>query len=226
MSDLGPTPATEVRYAARGRYDRATVHAILDAGLIAHVGFVVDGDPFVIPMIYARVGDDLLLHGSPATRMFRTMRRRPRICATVTLVDGLVLARSAFHHSANYRSAVVVGEPQDVDDLDERMAALESITDRMAPGRVPSLRAMTEKEARGTRVVRLPITEASAKIREGGPIDEEEDYDLPIWAGVLPLTTGVGQAVPDDRNLSDVAVPEHVRAWEGAVVGGAGVLGR
>lgn len=222
--DLGPTPATTVRYPGRGRYDRATVHAILDEGLVAHVGFVVDGDPFVVPMVYARDGDDLLLHGSPATRLFRTMRPAPRICATVTLVDGLVLARSAFHHSANYRSVVVVGEPVEVDDLDERGAALDVITERLAPGRLEHLRTTTEKELRGTRVVRLPITEASAKVRTGGPGDEEEDYELPIWAGVLPLTTGVGEVVPDERNLDGLDVPDHVAARQGAVRPGAGVL--
>jgi nitroimidazol reductase NimA-like FMN-containing flavoprotein (pyridoxamine 5'-phosphate oxidase superfamily) len=224
MSDLGPTASTTVRYAERARYDRETVHAVLDAGLVAHVGFVVEGDPFVIPMVYARVGDDLLLHGSPATRMFRTLRPAPRICVTITLVDGLVLARSAFHHSANYRSAVVVGHPEDVEDLAERAAALDAITERLAPGRLEHLRPMTEKELRGTRVVRLPITEASAKVRTGPPIDEEEDYELPIWAGVLPLSTAVGALVPDERNPADVVAPEHVARLEGLVLRGAGAL--
>jgi hypothetical protein len=224
MSDLGPTPNTTVRYPGRGRYDRETVHTVLDAGLVAHVGFVVEGDPFVIPMVYARRDDELLLHGSPATRLFRTLRPAPRICATVTLVDGLVLGRSAFHHSANYRSAVVVGHPEDVEDLDERAAALEAITERLAPGRVEHLRPMSEKEVRGTRVVRLPITEASAKVRTGPPVDEEEDYELPIWAGVLPLTTGFGELVADERNLSGVDVPPEVAARVGQHLPGAGAL--
>jgi uncharacterized protein len=212
--DLEPTPSTTIRKEARGHYDRPTVHAILDEGLVAHVGFVVDGDPFVIPMVYARRGDELLLHGSPATRLFRTLRPRPRICATVTLVDGLVLARSAFNHSVNYRSVVVVGEPDEVADHDERIAALDAITEKLTPGRIPSLRAMTDKEVKGTRVVRLPITEASAKVREGPPIDEDEDYDLPIWAGVLPFRTAVGTALPDPSNHDGLAVPDHVRAME------------
>ena len=222
--DLGPTPATTVRYAARARYDRATVHSILDQGLLAHVGFVVDGDPFVIPMVYARVGDDLLLHGSPATRLFRALRPAPRICVTVTLVDGLVLARSAFHHSANYRSVVVVGEPEQVDDLKERAEALDRITERLVPGRLEHLRPVSDKDLRGTRVVRLPITEASAKLRSGPPSDEEEDYELPIWAGVLPFSTGIGAAIPDERNLPGVALPEHVVAQMDVVHPGSGVL--
>jgi len=222
--DFDLTLATTVRYAARGRYDRETVHAILDEGLLAHVGFVVDGDPFVIPMIYARVGDDLLLHGSPATRLFRTLRPKPRICVTVTLVDGLVLARSAFHHSANYRSAVVVGEPEEVEDLRARAEALDHITERLAPGRREHLRPMSDKDLRGTRVVRLPITEASAKVRSGQPSDEEGDYDLPIWAGVLPLTSGVGLAIPDERNLPGLSVPGHVAAQMNAAYPGNGVL--
>jgi hypothetical protein len=222
--ELGPTPATAVRYAERGRYDRATVHSILDQGLLAHVGFVVDGDPFVIPMVYARVGDHLLLHGSPATRLFRTLRPAPRICVTVTLVDGLVLARSAFHHSANYRSVVVVGEPEDVEDLAARGEALDRITERLAPGRLEHLRPMSDKERRGTRVVRLPITEASAKVRSGPPSDEDEDYELPIWAGVLPLSTGFGPVVSDERNQPGLPVPEHVFAQADVVHPGSGVL--
>jgi nitroimidazol reductase NimA-like FMN-containing flavoprotein (pyridoxamine 5'-phosphate oxidase superfamily) len=224
MSDLGPTASTTVRYAERARYDRDTVHAVLDAGLLAHVGFVVDGDPFVIPMVHARSGDHLLLHGSPATRLFRALRPAPRICVTVTLVDGLVLARSAFHHSINYRSAVVVGHPEQVEDLDERAAALDVITERLAPGRNEHLRPMSDKDLRGTRVVRLPITEASAKVRSGPPHDEDEDYALPIWAGVQPLTTGFGPVVPDERNLADLDVPAHVATHEGTVLPGAGVL--
>lgn len=226
MSDFEPTAGTTVRYPGRGRYDRETVHAVLDAGLVAHVGFVVDGDPFVMPMVHARVDDHLLLHGSPATRLFRSLRPAPRICVTVTLVDGLVLARSAFHHSVNYRSAVVVGHPESVEDLDERAAALEAITERLAPGRPERLRPMTEKEVRGTRVVRLAIDEASAKVRTGPPLDEEDDYALPIWAGVLPLSTRFGAVVADERNLPDVEVPPEIARRVGQDLPGAGALSR
>jgi nitroimidazol reductase NimA-like FMN-containing flavoprotein (pyridoxamine 5'-phosphate oxidase superfamily) len=205
--------STKVRYEARGHYDRDTVHAILDASYLAHVGLVAaDGRPVVIPMLYVRQGETLIVHGSPATRLLRTMRKAADVCVTVTLLDGLVLARSAFHHSVNYRSVVVLGRAEVVEDHDEKVAALELLTDHVAPGRVPFLRAMSAKEAQGTSVLRIPIREASAKIREGGPSDDEEDYALPIWAGVVPTSIAHGTPVPDLRNLPDLAVPDHVTA--------------
>lgn len=208
-----PSSATTVRRDDRAHYDRSIVHAILDAGFVAHVGFVTaDGRPMVIPMLYARDDEELLIHGSPATRLVRTLRAGVEVCVTVTIVDGLVLARSAFNHSANYRSVVALGRCRRIDDLADRAAALDLITDRYVPGRRPHLRPMTEKEVRGTTVLAVPLDEVSAKVRVGGPHDEEEDYALPIWAGVIPLATVAGEPVPDVRNLPDVAIPDHVAA--------------
>lgn len=189
------------------------MHAILDAAFVAHVGLVAaDGRPMVIPMLYARQDETLIVHGSPATRLLRALGKGVDVCLTVTLVDGLVLARSAFHHSANYRSAVVLGRAEPMEDVAEKTAALEFLTARIAPDRVPMLRAMTRKEAIGTSVLRIPIVEASAKVRTGGPVDEEEDYALPIWAGVVPMTTVYGPPIADERNLPGVVVPDHVLA--------------
>lgn len=210
MDVLEPTEHTAVRREERSAYDRATIHAILDEALYCHVGFVSRDRPVVIPMLHARIGDDLLLHGSPATRMFRSLKPEPEICVTVTILDGLVLARSAFDHSANYRSVVLFGRPTPVDDLDERRRALDAFTDKLVPDRRPHLRPMTEKEVRATVALRLPIAEASAKIRSGPPLDEEEDYALPIWAGVVPLRMIAGTPVPDPRNLSGLEVPTHL----------------
>jgi hypothetical protein len=165
-------------------------------------------------MVYARLGDDLLLHGAPATRLFRDLRTGPEVCVTVTLVDGLVLARSAFNHTVNYRSVVVFGPAAPLEGEEERRVALDAITDRLVPGRSPSLRPMSEKELKGTRVIRVPLVEASAKISAGWPEDEDEDYELPIWAGVLPMRTVTGPAKADRRNHDGVPVPEHVRAME------------
>ena len=205
--------STKVRYEARASYDRDAVHAILDAAFVAHVGLVADdGRPVVIPMLYARHDETLIVHGSPATRLLRSLRKGIDVCVTVTLLDGLVLARSAFHHSVNYRSAVVLGRAEPVDDVAERAALLELLTDRIAPGRVPSLRAMSTKEAQGTSVLLVPIREASAKVRAGMPVDDDEDYELPIWGGVVPMTTTYGEPVDDGRNLPGVAMPDHVRA--------------
>ncbi len=189
------------------------MHAILDAAFVAHVGLVAaDGRPMVIPMLYARQDETLIVHGSPATRLLRALGKGVDVCLTVTLVDGLVLARSAFHHSANYRSAVVLGRAEPMEDVAEKTAALEFLTARIAPDRVPMLRAMTRKEAIGTSVLRIPIVEASAKVRTGGPVDEEEDYALPIWAGVVPMTTVYGAPIADERNQPGVVVPDHVLA--------------
>ncbi len=207
-----PRPETTVRYKERASYDRELVHAVLDEALVAHVGFVADGRPVVIPMLHARVGESLLLHGSPATRLLRLLKGSPEICVSVTLVDGLVLARSAFHHSANYRSVVVFGVPEAVTDLDERKQALDAFTDKLVPGRRPHLRPMTEKEVRGTAVVRLPLDAVSAKVRTGGPNDDDADYELPIWAGVLPLRHGFDDPLPDENNHDGLEVPDHVTA--------------
>ncbi|NND85109.1 MAG: pyridoxamine 5'-phosphate oxidase family protein [Acidimicrobiia bacterium] len=208
------TPNTEVRRAAdRGRYDRETIDAILDEGLVAHVGLVQDGHPIVIPVAYARDGDSVLIHGSPASRMLRTFKKGAPACVTVTHLDGLVLARSAFHHSMNYRSVVLFGEMVEVDDPDEKMAALDRITESLVPGRSAGLRPMTEKEVKGTTVLRMAIDAASAKVRTGGPIDDEEDVELPIWAGVLPRSDAWGPPIPAEDMPDGLDVPDHVTGY-------------
>lgn len=205
------TPNTEVRRAAdRGHYDRATIDAILDEGLVAHVGLVEDGHPIVIPVAYARDGDTVLIHGSPASRMLRTFKKGAPACLTVTLLDGLVLAKSAFHHSMNYRSVVLFGEMVEVDDHDEKAAALDLITDALVPERTSSLRPMTAKEIKGTTVLRMAIDAASAKVRTGGPIDDEEDADFEVWTGVLPRADSWGPAIPEN----DLEVPDHVTGYQ------------
>ena len=213
----------------RASYDAASVNAILDSGFVAHVGTVRSGVPFVIPMFYFRRGDELVLHGAAPAGTFRravsTEAGTPddgttdggavSLCVTVTHVDGLVLARSAFHHSINYRSVVVMGEARPITDLAERRTVLDSMVDVLVPGRSRDLRPMTDKEVRGTSVMALPLATASAKVREGPPIDDEEDYDLPIWAGVLPLRTTYGEVVSDERLHGEVRVPEGVAGLVG-----------
>ena len=200
MSDLSPTPRTTLRRLPdRGRFDRPTVYGILDEALTCHVGFVVDGQPFVIPTIHARVEDHLYVHGSAASRMLKTLKDGVPVCLTATLLDGLVLARSAFHHSMNYRSVVVLGDARAVTDDKEKWDALEAIVEHVATGRWAEVREPSAKEMAGTLVLRLPIEEASAKIRTGPPIDDEEDYALECWAGVLPMRLVPGTPVPDPR---------------------------
>ena len=186
------------RHPERGVYERGPIDAILDEALICHVGFVVEGQPFVIPTIHARAGDVLYLHGSPASRMLRTLRDGVDMCVTATLLDGIVLARSVYNSSMNYRSAVVVGCAREVVDADEKLAALETIVEHMAPGRWSDARQPTQGELDGTTVLALALDEASAKVREGPPSDFERDMDLPIWAGVIPLRLEAGAAVGDN----------------------------
>lgn len=207
---LTPTNHTTVRYAARASYDRDTAYRIIDETTVGHVGFNDGGRPVVIPMLIARIEDSLHLHGSPATRLMRLAKAGLEVCVTMTILDGLVLARSAFNHSVNYRSVVVFGTTEPVIDLDERRTILDAYVDRILPGRRPYLRPMTDKDVRGTAIASLPIGEGSVKMRTGGPIDEEEDYALPIWAGVLPMNHGYGEPEPDPRNHPSVTVPEHV----------------
>ncbi len=210
-----PSKRTEVRrLPERGRYDRGLINSILDEALICHVGFVHEGAPVVIPSIHARVGDTLYLHGSPASRMLRSMRSGDEISVNVTLLDGLVVARAAFHNSMNYRSVVVFGSPRIVTDADEKWDALEAITEHVVPGRWADSRPMTEKEMKGTLVVALPLGEASAKVRAGGPGDDDEDYGLPIWAGVIPLTLTPGEPVVDELLRVDVPVPPYVGKYK------------
>ncbi len=205
------TERTRVRrLAERGRYETETIHAILDEALICHVGFVVDGQPVVIPTIHWRDGDTLYFHGSAASRMLRSLRDGVDACVTVTLLDGLVLARSAFHHSMNYRSVVVFGKAREVRE-DEKVRVLDSLVEHVVRGRSKEIRPPNLKELRQTLVLALPIDEASAKIRTGGPVDDEEDYALPVWAGVLPLTLTPGEPVADRGVTGEV--PGYVREY-------------
>ena len=214
MSTFTPTERTQVkRLPKRGAYDRETVFKILDEGFVCHVGFVVDGQPYVIPTNYGRNGDTLYLHGSAASRMLRTLSEGIPVCVTVTLVDGLVLARSAFHHSVNYRSVVVFGKARLVDEPAEKMAALRLFTEHIMKGRWDDIRQPSEQELKGTTVLALPLEEVSAKVRTGGPVDDEEDYALPIWAGVLPLPVTPATPIPDARLKAGIAVPENVAKY-------------
>ena len=192
------------RLPKRAVYDRAQIDAILDEGVICHVGFVVDGQPFVIPTAYVRVDDQIYFHGSAASRMLRTLAAGTRVCVTITLLDGLVLARSAFHHSMNYRSAVILGVPRLVTDPAEKWEALRCFTNRVARERWDEVRQPNEQELKATSVIALPLTESSAKIRQGPPLDDEEDYALPVWAGVAPVRFHVGPLKPDDRLAPEV----------------------
>jgi hypothetical protein len=207
---LTQTDRTTVRYHQRASFDRDLAYSIIDEATVAHVGLIDRERPVVIPMLHARLGDRLYLHGSPATRLMRATKPAADICVTITVIDGLVLARSAFHHSANYRSVVMFGVTEPVSSVVERRKILEAYVDKIVPERRPHLRAMSDKEVRGTAVISIPIDEASVKTRVGGPVDEEEDYDLPIWAGVLPARTGYATPIPDPRNHPSLEVPAHV----------------
>jgi hypothetical protein len=198
------------RVAERASYDRKTVHQIVDAALIAHVGTVRDGRPVVIPMLAVRDGDWLLLHGAPAAGTVRRGRGR-QVCVEMTLLDGLVLARSAFHHSLNYRSVVILGEAEVIADEAERERALEVFMERLVPGRQEQLRPTTTAEIRQTAVMRISLEQASTKVRTGPPGDEEEDYGWPVWAGLLPVTTAIGQPEPDPRLAGGIETPQNVR---------------
>lgn len=198
--EIPRTPRTQVRrYPKREVYDRAATYAILDEALICHIGFVAGGQPYVIPTIHARVDDRLYMHGSAASRMLRTLRGGIPACVTVTLLDGLVLARSAFHHSMNYRSVVILGTAEEVTDETERMRALEAVVEHVVSGRWADVRSPNPTELRATLVLRMPIEEASAKVRTGPPLDDEEDYALPCWAGEIPLSLASGRRcqIPD-----------------------------
>jgi len=201
------------RVPARGAYDRATIDAILDEALIAHLGFVHDGQPFVIPTLHARVGDTVYVHGSSASRAIRTLSAGVPACLTVTLIDGVVLARSAFHHSVNYRSVVVLGTASLVEGPDERRRALEAFTDRLVPGRWAEVRPPSAQELKGTRVLAMPLEECSAKLRTGPPVDDPGDLDLPVWAGVIPVNTVAGAPVADPLRAPGTAPSAAVTTW-------------
>jgi uncharacterized protein len=211
-----PTEQTTVkRLPARGVYDREVVHRILDEALICHLGFVVDGQPFVIPTIHVRVAETIYVHGSPASRMLRTLEQGVPACVTVTHVDGLVLARSAFHHSMNYRSAVVLGTARVVDDQQKKFEALHALTDHLMRGRWEDIRQPSPEELRRTLVLEIAIESASAKIRTGPPLDEEEDYALPMWAGVLPLKLIAAEPIADPRLSGDVPMSPYAASYDG-----------
>jgi hypothetical protein len=211
---MHPTARTRVRrLPKRGAYDRATIDAILDEGLVCHLGFVHDEHPVVIPTLYARVEDVVYVHGSAASRMLRTLGDGLDACLTVTLLDGLVLARSAFHHSANYRSVVVFGRARRVDERSEKMSALEAFSEHVAPGRWAEVRAPSEQELKATTVLALPLDEASAKVRTGPPVDDEEDYALDVWAGVIPLRLVAGVPEADARLRPGVALSAYASRW-------------
>ena len=216
-SPAGALPVTDRtrvrRVPARGVFDRATIYAILDEAFVCHVAFAVDSQPYAITTGYARLGDALYLHGSAASRMVRQLSAGLDVCVTVTIVDGLVLARSAFHHSMNYRSVVVFGEATAVRDMAERRAALDRLVDHIVPGRRADARPPSERELRGTLVLALPLDECSVKVRAGGPLDDDEDMDLPVWAGVIPVTTSYGAPVTSDDLTTDAPVPAYASAY-------------
>lgn len=195
----------------RGSYDRQTVYDILDAGFLCHVGFAVDGQPFVIPTLYGRSNDQLYIHGAPASRMLKTLADGVPVCLTVAHVDGLVLARSAFHHSINYRSVVVFGTAMEVSG-DEKELGLFVISEQVLKGRWGESRTPTEKELQATSVLKLTIDSASAKVRTGGPKDDEDDYSLPIWAGVVPIHQTFGPVETDPKLASGIPVPASVES--------------
>lgn len=200
-------PYSRVRVAKRADYDRATVHAILDAAMILHAGFVADERPMVIPMVFGRIGETIYLHGAKATRIIKRVSDTAPLCLTVTHVDGLVVARSAFHHSVNFRSAVIHGVARHVTDREEHERALVAITDHLLPGRWDEVRPILEKERKATGVLALEIEAASAKIRKGPPIDDDGDYALAHWAGILPVATTIGRAIADDRLAEGTLLP-------------------
>jgi len=208
---MNPSERTQVRrLPARGAYDTATIHAILDAAFLAHIGFSVDGQPFVIPTLYGRSGGKLYLHGSAASRMMRELERGVPACVTVTHVDGLVLARSAFHHSMNYRSVVAFGTARKVEGLEQKTEALRVISENVLAGRWNDVRGPYEKELKATSVLEFSIEEASSKIRTGPPLDDEEDYALPIWAGVVPSSLVFKAPAPDTRLAEGVPLPGYL----------------
>jgi uncharacterized protein len=214
MADFVPTKRTQVRrLPKRGVYEREAVYRILDEGLVCHVGFIMDGKPVVIPTGYGRKDHTLYIHGSTASRMFRTLATGADVCVTVTLVDGLVLARSAFHHSMNYRSAVIFGKATVLEDPSAKRDAMRAFTSHVMPGRWEEIRQPTEKELQVTTVLALPLEEASAKMRMGPPIDDEADYSLPVWAGVVPLEVKPAQPLPDERLSQGIPVPEYARVY-------------
>ncbi|BAB76436.1 pyridoxamine 5'-phosphate oxidase family protein [Anabaena sp. FACHB-709] len=209
-----PSQRTTVkRVPKRANYESETIYQILDEGLVCQVGFVVDGQPVVIPTAYGRIGDTLYIHGSPASRMLKTLQQGLDVCVTVTLIDGLVLARSAFHHSMNYRSVVVFGKATLVEDAEQKLAALKAFTEHVILGRWEEVRSPNRHELAGTIVLSLPLTEASAKVRTGEPIDDEADYQIPVWAGQIPLKLTAATPINDSRLDSSIELPVYVNNY-------------
>jgi nitroimidazol reductase NimA-like FMN-containing flavoprotein (pyridoxamine 5'-phosphate oxidase superfamily) len=209
------TERTRVRrLPKRGAYDSETINSILDEAFVCHIGFVVDGQPYVIPTGFARIDNDLYIHGSSASRMLRSLAEGVQVCVTVTLVDGLVLARSAFHHSMNYRSVVILGKATLIEEPEEKNRAMEALTEHIVPGRWKDVRWPTELELKATSVLKVPIEEASAKIRTGGPVDDEEDYAMDVWAGVLPLKVSPSQPINDERLAQEIEPPKYIQDYK------------
>jgi uncharacterized protein len=217
MDTLPQTQRTTLkRLPQRGSHDRQIINAILDEGFICHVGFAAEGHTFVVPTGYARAGDKLFIHGSQASRMLRTLGQGVEVCVTVTLIDGLVLARSAFHHSMNYRSVMIFGRATLVVDPAEKVAALRVLSEHMIPGRWDDVREPNERELQLTTVLSLTLDEASAKVRTGPPLDDEEDYEMTVWAGVVPLRLEPGQPIDDPRVHAGTPAPEYARRYRRA----------
>jgi len=203
----------------KGSHDRKTIDSILDAGFLAHVGFCLDGQPFVIPTLYGRDGERLYLHGSAASRMLRELETGIAACVTVTLVDGLVLSRSAFDHSMNYRSIVAFGTARKIADPEQKVKSLRVISEHLIAGRWADVRGPSEKELKATTVLEFSIEEASSKVRSGPPLDDESDYGLPVWAGVLPLEIKSRPPIPDDNLIKGVTLPDYVRRYDARING-------
>jgi nitroimidazol reductase NimA-like FMN-containing flavoprotein (pyridoxamine 5'-phosphate oxidase superfamily) len=215
VNAYSPTARSKVkRLHERGRYDRDTVYAILDAAMMAHIAYVIDGQPYVTPTAFWRDGDALYWHGSSASRMLRTQSAGIPVCVTVTHLDGLVLARSGFHHSINYRSVMAFGKARKVEDIDEKRRELNRFIDRIYPGRNDTMRGIEDQELKATTLLAMEIEEASAKVRVGPPKDDEPDYALDVWAGVIPIAQVMGAAVPDPLLKQGVAWPEHLRLFK------------
>lgn len=213
--EIKPTERTKIRrLPKRANFDRETIYSILDEGLVCHVGFTVNGQTFVIPTGYARRDDTLLIHGSAASRMMRSLSGGIDVCVTVTLIDGLVLARSAFHHSVNYRSVVIFGKAEIIEDESEKNEALYAFSEHIVPERWNEVREPTSLELKATTVLRLPIEEASAKIRSGDPADDAEDYEMDVWAGVVPLKIKAGEPIDDSKLKEGISAPEYALRYE------------
>ena len=215
MNEFTPTERTKVRRLPdRGKYDSESVYGILDEAFICHVGFVVESQPYVIPTGFARVNDTLYIHGSAASRMLRTLADGVQVCVTVTLIDGIVMARSGFHSSMNYRSVVILGRATQVEGRDEKLAAMAAFSEQVMPGRWKDLRETTDAELKGTLVLSLPLKEVSAKVRSGPPKDDEKDYALPLWAGIVPLQLTAGNPINDPRLPTGIDPPGYARNYK------------